>query len=546
MPDIRIVPASAIMSFTSSLNYIERITQDPSGSLNIFGSGSTGRTELLSIDGNNGRLFTVSDDLSDSLFSVNTIAGLPVIEAFADNTVKLGKYSSEPLIVTGSNVRISGSITWSGLAVGSSETNILVADGSGNIKYRSNLSLTGPQGFQGFQGLQGIQGPIGPQGNQGPIGPQGNQGPIGPQGLQGLQGFQGNQGRQGPISNVGTWQYVTLTTMADPGATNFRLNNTTIASATQMAIYKANGLNNVLTSLNVGSIIVIVRDVSEYIYFRLTSAASDQGTWVLLTGTVLATGGVIGNAYAMSFNFSPAGPQGLQGLQGVQGPIGPQGFQGRQGPQGNQGPIGPQGFQGRQGPQGNQGPIGPVGPQGNQGPIGPQGLQGLQGLQGFQGRQGPQGNLGQQGLQGFQGLQGVIGPNAGITSYTNPADNRVITSVSSTTINAEANLTFDGSTLTVTGTITETSSERFKENIQTLENALDKVNQLRGVSYTRIKDKVAEIGVIAEETMNIIPEVIKYDEDGKPESVSYSRIVAYLIEAIKELKLEIGELKNKL
>lgn len=110
MADIRITPASSVMSFTSSLNYIEKITQDASGSLNLYGSGSTGRTELLSIDGNNGRLFTVSDDLSDSLFSVNTIAGLPVIEAFADNSVNIGQYSAPPIRVTGSNAIITGSL----------------------------------------------------------------------------------------------------------------------------------------------------------------------------------------------------------------------------------------------------------------------------------------------------------------------------------------------------------------------------------------------------------------------------------------------------
>ena len=110
MADIRITPASSVMSFTSSLNYIEKITQDASGSLNLYGSGSTGRTELLSIDGNNGRLFTVSDDLSDSLFSVNTIAGLPVIEAFADNSVNIGQYSAPPIKVIGASAIITGSL----------------------------------------------------------------------------------------------------------------------------------------------------------------------------------------------------------------------------------------------------------------------------------------------------------------------------------------------------------------------------------------------------------------------------------------------------
>jgi hypothetical protein len=68
------------------------------------------------------------------------------------------------------------------------------------------------------------------------------------------------------------------------------------------------------------------------------------------------------------------------------------------------------------------------------------------------GAQGSQGTNGTIGLDGAQGAQGATGANAGITTYTNPADNRVITSVSSTEINAESNLTFDGSILDVNTT----------------------------------------------------------------------------------------------
>jgi len=109
MADIRITPASSVMAFTSSLNYKETLTQEASGSLTLLGSGSTGRTDIFSVDGNNGRLFSVSDDLSNSLFSVNTIAGLPVIEAFADNTVVMGQYGQNVLVVTGSNVGVGTS-----------------------------------------------------------------------------------------------------------------------------------------------------------------------------------------------------------------------------------------------------------------------------------------------------------------------------------------------------------------------------------------------------------------------------------------------------
>lgn len=100
------------MAFTSSLSFKETLTQDASGSIVLYGSGSTGRTNVFAIDGGNGRLFSVDDSLSDSLFSVNTIAGLPVIEAFADNTVNIGKYGAYSFVATGSgDARIgSGSV----------------------------------------------------------------------------------------------------------------------------------------------------------------------------------------------------------------------------------------------------------------------------------------------------------------------------------------------------------------------------------------------------------------------------------------------------
>lgn len=73
-----------------------------SGSTAMVGSGST----LLSIDGSSGRLFSVDDSLSGSLFSVNTAAGLPVMEAFSDNTVRIGQYGTQALFVSKSRVGI--------------------------------------------------------------------------------------------------------------------------------------------------------------------------------------------------------------------------------------------------------------------------------------------------------------------------------------------------------------------------------------------------------------------------------------------------------
>ena len=97
--------------------------------------------------------------------------------------------------------------------------------------------------------------------------------------------------------------------------------------------------------------------------------------------------------------------------------------------------------------------------------------------------------------------------------------------------------------LTVTGTITETSSERVKENIEELINSLDIVKKLRGVQYNKKGNNIKEIGVIAEEINEILPQVVSMDLNGEPASVSYGRLTALLIEAIKELDNKINKLK---
>ena len=71
-----------------------------SGSLGINSSGSN----LLTVDGVSGRLFTVDDSFTGSLFSVNTVAGLPIIEAFSDNTVRIGQHGQRAFFVSQSNV----------------------------------------------------------------------------------------------------------------------------------------------------------------------------------------------------------------------------------------------------------------------------------------------------------------------------------------------------------------------------------------------------------------------------------------------------------
>jgi hypothetical protein len=93
-------------------------------------------------------------------------------------------------------------------------------------------------------------------------------------------------------------------------------------------------------------------------------------------------------------------------------------------------------------------------------------------------------------------------------------------------------------------TIVETSSIAFKENVNPIENALDLILQLVGVTYDRKDHDRHEAGLIAEDVYKIVPNLVSLDENGNPYGIQYTKITAYLIESIKSLKQEINELKR--
>ena len=139
-----------------------------------------------------------------------------------------------------------------------------------------------------------------------------------------------------------------------------------------------------------------------------------------------------------------------------------------------------------------------------------------------------------------------------LTTLNNNTNNYVMTGTGTAdTLNGEANLTFDGTTLAVTGAITATttitasgnitaySDERLKSDVATIDNALDKVMNLRGVTFTKNAEK--GMGVIAQEVEQVIPEVVS---DGEYKSVAYGNMVGLLIEAVKELKGDLDKFKE--
>ena len=176
------------------------------------------------------------------------------------------------------------------------------------------------------------------------------------------------------------------------------------------------------------------------------------------------------------------------------------------------------------------GPTGPTGPTGSIGPTGPTGPSGaastVSGPTGPTGSTGPTGPNYATNANVQLGYLGIGAANPGTTLGTIVATNDITSHYS--------------------------SDKNLKENIETISNALDIVDAMSGVRFdwNEIARQMypertnRDIGVIAQEIENVLPEVVTTRDNGY-KAVKYEKIVPVLIQAIKELKTQIEELKGK-
>ena len=105
-------------------------------------------------------------------------------------------------------------------------------------------------------------------------------------------------------------------------------------------------------------------------------------------------------------------------------------------------------------------------------------------------------------------------------------------------------LFFNPSTGLLTSTDYNSSSDKkLKKNIKTVDNALDKVMALRGVSFDWKEGGAKAIGLIAQEAEKVIPEIVLRDENGYL-GIKYNNLIGVLVEAIKEQQEQINTLKK--
>ena len=99
---------------------------------------------------------------------------------------------------------------------------------------------------------------------------------------------------------------------------------------------------------------------------------------------------------------------------------------------------------------------------------------------------------------------------------------------------------FSAGTITATN-FDSTSDRNAKDNIAPITSAIDTLNQIDGVGFTWKANGKQSYGVIAQELQNVLPELVSESEEGL--AVSYTPLIAFLIEAVKSQEKRINELE---
>jgi hypothetical protein len=340
---------------------------------------------------------------------------------------------------------------------------------------------------------------------------------------------------------------ITTDKIVDANITNVKLQNDNVILGSTTAtlgqtLTSIQGLN--LISATTGTFVLQLFESASTIITSGSNIFGDEQTdtqqitgSLLQTGSIQVTGSVsISNGLNLS-NLSEDAAEDTVLVLDTNGIVRTKEAAATSGTSGTSGSNGSSGTSGTNGTSGTSGPAGASGTSGTSGTSGPAGASGTSGTSGTSGPAGASGTSGTSGTNGTSGTSGT-------TSITNASNDRVMTSTGGVGLNAEANLTFNGSTLTVTGTITETSAKRYKKNIISLKDSLSKVLQLNPVEFDWIRDNKHDVGLIAEEVNEILPSLVQIEED-EIQGIHYSRLTAVLINAIQELTKRVEKLENK-
>lgn len=128
--------------------------------------------------------------------------------------------------------------------------------------------------------------------------------------------------------------------------------------------------------------------------------------------------------------------------------------------------------------------------------------------------------------------------NIGTTSNINAANVTATGNVNANNINATGNIY-------ASGNVTAYSDIRIKTDVKPISDALTKVLNLEGVTYTRTDTGNRETGLIAQNLIEVLPEAVFKDDRTGMLSIAYGNVVGLLVQAIKEQQRQIDELKSK-
>src|ERR1700687_4520316 len=463
------------------------------------------------------------------------------------------------------------------------------------------LSITGPQGPQGPEGPQGLMGQQGIPGLSitGPQGAPGPQGPAGPAGPAGAAGAPGANGVQGPpgINNQGAWNSTTAYSLGDAVfdagsywlATVPNTNSDPSPINTSWQILAA-GINNRGTWQSTAA-------------YNANDAVTDSGSfWLALvanTNSEPSSSNFFWLQLAAQGAAGPAGSPGAPGAPGATGAAGPQGPPGPAGPAGPQGPAGTNGSgvlaDSGQNTAAGTGALASVTFGVGNSAFGASALGHDTGTENSAfGRSALYSNVGGNynsalgttalfsnvagnfnSAFGFQALESStgnynigMGPYAGsyltsgvgniyIGSAGTPGGTesgaiRIGTSTDGTGLPLQTSTYIAGifgTTLVGGGTAvfidsnsqlgTVSSSRRYKEDIQPMADASERLLKLRPLTFGYKKpnaqgEKPIQYGLIAEEVAEVFPELVVLNKDGQPETVAYHLLASLLVNELQK------------